>query len=238
MVDYSALELKIGEALRLTRRPVAVAFRNNPPPGVPKFAGKEPSGCSFWRLASGSMTFYTIPKDQENCVLGGHIQNIPLAAGRSGEYEKVLSMMTNNGYIKMEEILSIPHLRETPKIIVYAPLGDTPVRPDLVIFVVRAMQTMIIQEAALRSGIGLHLSPLGKPACMSLPAALTKQDLITSAGCMGSRVYTDLGDDELYLIVPGRVLRKITDEVQLIADANSKMVEYYRKQRKSYETLV
>jgi uncharacterized protein (DUF169 family) len=238
MIDYSALELQIGEALRLTRRPVAVAFRDNPPPGVPKFAGQEPSGCSFWRLASGSMTFYTIPSDQENCALGGHIHNIPLAPERSGEYEKALSMMTNNGYIKMEEILSIPRLKVPPKIIVYAPLGDTPVRPDLVIFVVRAMQTMVLQEAALRSGIGLHLSPLGKPACMSLPVALTKQDLITSAGCIGSRVYTDLGDDELYLIVPGRVLQKITDEVQLIAGANAKTIEYYRQQRKAYETSV
>jgi uncharacterized protein (DUF169 family) len=184
------------------------------------------------------MTFYTIPSDQENCALGGRIHNIPLAPERSGEYEKALSMMTNNGYIKMEEILSIPQLKETPKIIVYAPLGDTPVHPDLVIFVVRAMQTMVLQEAALRSGIGLHLSPLGKPACMSLPVALTKQDLITSAGCIGSRVYTDLGDDELYLIVPGRVLQKITDAVQLIAGANVKMIEYHRQQRKAYEAPV
>jgi uncharacterized protein (DUF169 family) len=73
---------------------------------------------------------------------------------------------------------------------------------------------------------------------MSLPVALTKQDLITSAGCIGSRVYTDLGDDELYLIVPGRVLQKITDAVQLIAGANVKMIEYHRQQRKAYEAPV
>ncbi len=237
MLDYSAIELQIGEALRLTRRPVAVAFRDVPPPGVPKFAGQEPSGCSFWRLASGSMTFYTIPSDQENCALGGHIHNIPLMPERSGEYEKAMSLMTSNGYIKMEDILSIPRLKQPPNVIVYAPLGDTPVHPDLVIFVVRAMQTMILQEAALRTGIGLQLSPLGKPACMSLPAVLA-DGMVTSAGCIGSRVYTDLRDDELYLIVQGRVLRKISDEVQVIAEANSKMIEYHRKQRKSYETPV
>jgi uncharacterized protein (DUF169 family) len=237
MKDYSALELQIGEALRLMRRPVAVSFRDVPPPGVPKFAGKEPSGCSFWRLASGSMTFYTVPSDQENCVLGGHIQNIPLLPERSGEYEKAISLATSNGYIKMEEILSIPRLKQPPKIIIYAPLGDTPVHPDLVIFVVRAMQTMILQEAALRTGVGLQLSPLGKPACMSFPTALTEQGMVASGGCIGSRVYTDLGDDELYLIIPGKVLRIIANEVQVIAEANAKMIEYHRKQRESYETL-
>jgi uncharacterized protein (DUF169 family) len=237
-MDYSAMELQIGETLRLARRPVAVAFRETPPPGVPKFAGKEPSGCSFWRLASGGMTFYTIPKDQENCVLGGHIHNISLSPERSGEYEKALSLMTSNGYIKMEEILSIPHMKQAPKIIVYSPLGDTLINPDLVIFMVRAMQTMVFQEAALRTGIGLHLSPLGRPTCLSLPAALERHDMVTSAGCIASRVYTDLRDDELYLIVPGGVLRKIVDEVQVITDANTKLVEYHREQRRKLESQI
>jgi uncharacterized protein (DUF169 family) len=73
---------------------------------------------------------------------------------------------------------------------------------------------------------------------MSLPAALTDQGMIASAGCIGSRVYTDLGDDELYLIIPGKVLRKISDEVQIIAEANTKMIEYHRKQRKSFEAPI
>jgi uncharacterized protein (DUF169 family) len=235
MTDYSILELQLGEALRLSRRPVAVAFRDIPPIGVPKFAGKEPSGCSFWRLASGSMTFYTVPTEQENCVLGSHIQNIPLGPERSVEYEKTLSMMTSNGYIKMEDILSIPRMKQTPKVIVYAPLGDTPVDPDLVVFVVRAMQAMILQQAGLHAGLGLQISPLGRPTCMSLPAVLDQKDVLASSGCIGSRVYADLADDELYLIVPGRVLRKISDEVQVIAETNEKLTEYHREQRKRFE---
>ena len=238
MIDYSALELQLGEALCLSRRPVAVAFRDVPPMGVPKFARREPSGCSFWRLASGSMTFYTVPADQENCALGGRIHNIAPAPERSAEYEKTLSLMTSNGYIKMEEILSLPRMKQTPKVIVYSPLGDTPINPDLVVFMVRAMQTMILQEAALRTGIGLQISPLGRPACMSLPAALDQQGMITSAGCIGSRVYADLADDEMYLIIPGRLLRKISDEVQVIAETNAKLIEYHREQRKRYEAQI
>ncbi len=237
-MDYSAMELQIGETLRLTRRPVAVTFRENPPPGVPKFAGKEPSGCSFWRLASGGMTFYTIPGVHENCSLGGHVYNLPLSSERAGEFEKSLSLMASNGYIKMEDILSLPHMKKTPKIIVYSPLGDTLIKPDLVVFMVRAAQTMVLQEAALRTGIGLQLSPLGRPTCLSLPAALMKRKVVASAGCVASRVYTDLSDDELYLIVPGGVLRKIIDEVQTISETNAKLIEFHREQRSKLETQI
>jgi uncharacterized protein (DUF169 family) len=237
MIDYYVLELQFKEMLRLPRRPVAVTFQDKPPVGVPKFAGKEPSGCSFWRIASSGMTFYTVPSDHENCALGSHTHNFPLSPEHSKEYEKTMSLMTSNGYIKMEEILSIPRIKQAPHVIVYSPLGDTPVNPDLVVFVVRAMQTMVLQEAALRAGIGIQISPFGRPACLSLPAALS-QGMVTSAGCLGSRIYADLGDDELYLIVHGKVLSRIANEVEFIEEANAKLVEYYREKRKKLETQI
>jgi uncharacterized protein (DUF169 family) len=67
---------------------------------------------------------------------------------------------------------------------------------------------------------------------MSLPTVLN-QGMVTSAGCLGNRVYTDLGDDELYVLVPGRVLQKIADEVQTIAESNKKIMDYHRGRRKS-----
>jgi uncharacterized protein (DUF169 family) len=234
MMDYFILELQLKDRLRLSRRPVAVAFRDVPPAGVPKFAGKEPSGCSFWRIASGGMTFYTIPSDHENCALGSHTHNIPQSSQHAGEYEKALSLMTSNGYIKMEEMFSIPQMKQAPGAIVYSPLGDTPVEPDIVVFMVRAMQTMVLQEAALRTGIGLQLPPLGRPVCMSIPAALT-QGVVASTGCLGSRVYTDLGDDEMYLIVPGKSLQKIAEEVETIETTNLKLISFHREQRRLFE---
>jgi uncharacterized protein (DUF169 family) len=237
MLDYFILELQLRDRLRLSRRPVAVAFRDSPPAGVPKFAGKEPSGCSFWRIASGGMTFYTIPSDHENCALGSHTHGFPQSPEGAEKYQKALSLMTSKGYIKMEEILSIPCMKQTPGAIIYSPLGDTPMEPDLVVFMVRAMQTMVLQEAALRTGIGLQLPPLGRPVCMSIPAALT-QGAVSGMGCLGSRVYTDLGDDEMYLIVPGRSLQKIAEEVETIAETNMRLIEYHREQRKLFETPI
>jgi uncharacterized protein (DUF169 family) len=232
MVDYSILEIRLRERLDLSRRPVAVIFRENPPAGVPKFAGSEPSGCSFWQLAAGGMTFYTVPSDHCNCAVGSYTHNFSLSPERAEELERAFSRITSSGYVKMEEIPSIPRLKQAPNAVIYSPLGDTPADPDLVIFVARPMQAMILQEAALRIGIGLQLSLLGRPTCMSLPAAVT-QGMVTSAGCLGNRIYTGLGDDELYVIVPGRFLQKLTDSVQEIAESNAKLAEYHRERRKS-----
>ncbi len=232
MVDYSVIEVRLSEILDLSRRPVAVAFREKPPIGVPKFAGQEPSGCSFWQLAAGGMTFYTVPADHSNCAMGCYTHKFPLPPERAEELKRTFSQLTSSGYINMEEIASIPRMKKAPKAVVYSPLGDTLTDPDLVIFVIRPMQAMVLQEAAQRLGIGLQHSSLGRPTCMSLPTALA-QEMVTSAGCIGNRVYTGLGEDELYVLVPGNLLGRIADSVRGIAEANAKITEYHRERRRS-----
>src|SRR5262250_429626 len=133
MPDYRAVEQQLTGALSLTRRPVAVAFRSSAPPGVSKFGGIEPSGCSFWRLAAAERTFYTVPADHHNCPIGSYTHNIPLPAERASELPQTLSLMTELGYLKMEEVPGIPRLPESPGVVIYAPLGDSPVEPDVVL---------------------------------------------------------------------------------------------------------
>ncbi len=236
MTDYSILERDLCEILSLSKRPVAVTFRKNAPAGVVRFAGDEPSGCSFWKLAAGGMTFYTIPGDHCRCALGRYTHGFPRLPGHDGELENAISMLSSSGYIKMEELHSMPHLREAPQAVVYSPLGNAPVDPDLVIIVARPMQIMLLQESAMRAGVGLQLSLFGGPTCMSLPASLGQHGMITSAGCLGNRMYNELGDDELYVIFPGSVLQRIADEVQGIAESTASRMEYYKGRRKSLET--
>jgi len=234
-MDYPIVELELCETLGLSRRPVAIAFRENPPAGVPKFAGVQPSGCSFWQLAAGGITFYTVPADHCNCAMGSYTLNFSLTPEQAGDLEKTLSGMTAGGYVKIEEIPSIPRLKQAPKAVVYSPLGNTPTDPDLVVCVARPMPVMMLQEAALRTGIGLQLSLFGRPTCMSLPTALT-QGMVTSAGCVGNRIYSELTDDELYVLIPGRALQKIADQIQSIAQRKSEITEYHRIRRRNLST--
>ena len=235
MPDYRSIEQQFSKTLGLERRPVAVKFQETPPVGVPKFTGTMPSGCSFWRLAAEGRTFYTVPRDHYNCAIGSYTHNIPLPQERAQELEQTLAFMTGIGYIKMEEVPGIPRLPQTPGVVIYAPLGDTPVDPDLVLFVGPPGRIMFLQEAAMRAGLGAQVPLLGRPTCMALPAALA-QGVVVSTGCIGNRVYTDLGEDELYVAVPGKDLARMADEVETIASANTKLSEYHRERRQALAT--
>lgn len=235
MEDYRRIEQHLSEPLGLEGRPVAVTFRDAPPDGVAQFAGTMPSGCSFWRIAAGGRTFYTVPQDHHNCPIGSYTHNIPLPQERAPELEQTLSFMTGIGYIKMEEVPGIPRLPQTPGAVVYSPLGDAPIDPDVVLFHGRPGRLMLLQEAATRAGVSTQAPLLGRPTCMALPAALA-HGAVTSTGCIGNRVYTELGDDELYVAIPGKDLARVAAQVQTIAAANASLSEYHRERKRTLST--
>lgn len=76
----------------------------------------------------------------------------------------------------MEEVPGIPRLSSTPGAIVYAPLGDTPIDPDVVLFQGPPARMMLLQEATIRAGAAPKLNALARPTCMALPAALDQGD--------------------------------------------------------------
>src|SRR5271157_459020 len=133
MPDFRSLENELIQALALEGRPIAVIFGDQPPASTEKFVGSEPSGCSFWRLAGEGRTFYTVPADHYNCPVGSYTHKIEPPQDRAGELMNILGTMTSLGYLKMEEVPGIPVLKKAPKNIVYAPLADTPLDPEVVL---------------------------------------------------------------------------------------------------------
>src|SRR6266404_2921434 len=205
--SWKDLEQKISASGRTERRPVAVAFLDSPPSGVSRFEGTEPSGCSFWRLAAAGKIFYTLPENHFNCAVGAYTHNIPLSPEREKETEKTLKMMFDLGYVKPEEVPQIPRLAQTPVAIAYAPLRDATFTPDAVLFACKPAGAMLLNEAARRAGVGSGAPALGRPTCMALPATLQAGSIL-SLGCTGNRVYTGLGEDEMYFVVRGKNLSK------------------------------
>jgi hypothetical protein len=61
-----------------------------------------------------------------------------------------------------EEVPGIPRVAVTPGAVVYAPLGVTPVDPDVVL-VARRPGRRALYEAALRAGVPPRLPLLGRP---------------------------------------------------------------------------
>ena len=229
MSDYRALEEKIQGILGATRRPIAIAFLDAPPEGVEKFAGAEPSTCSFWRIAAGGRTFYTVASDHLNCPIGGYTHNT-LPPDRMPELQQTLSLMSDIGYVRMEEIPGVFHLSKEPPVVLYAPLGDTPVAPSVVLVSGRPGRVMMLAEAASRAGASSSLPLLGRPTCMAIPASLAN-GAVLSSGCIGNRVYTEIGDDELYVVLRGADLDRIAAEIDTIQSANRTLDGYHRDRR-------
>src|ERR1035438_4520640 len=151
MPDYRAIEEKIQLMLGPGRRPVAITFLDAVPAGVEKFEGSVPSSCSFWRLAADGRTFYTMPSDHWNCPVGGYTHST-LTPERMPELQQTLNLMSDIGYIRMEEIPGVFHMEQAPQAIAYAPLGDTPVDPSVVIASGKPGRAMMLAEAARRAG--------------------------------------------------------------------------------------
>jgi uncharacterized protein (DUF169 family) len=220
------------EATGLKKRPVAVKFSDAAPAGIEKFTGTEPSGCSFWRLAAAGKVFYTVPSDHYNCPIGSYTHSISLPPERAKELEQTLGLMAQIGYLKMEEVPDIPRLPKEPRAITYAPLGDTPVEPDVVLFAGAASQIMLLHEAAMRAGCAAALPILGRPTCMALPAAMAHGSVVSS-GCIGNRVYTGLDEGEMYVVVPGKDLSRVANELETVASANAQLSQYHQQRRAS-----
>jgi uncharacterized protein (DUF169 family) len=141
-----------------------------------------------------------------------------------------LSFMSDIGYIRMEEVGKIPTLPRQPNVIAYAPLADAPAVPDVVMFVAKPSIMMLLMEAAGRAGVAPSFPSHGRPTCMAIPNAVAV-GADSSTGCIGNRVYTEIGDDEIYFAMRGSDLEKVVAELDTIVNANNNLREYHRTRK-------
>ncbi len=145
-------------------------------------------------------------------------------------------MMFELGYVKPEEVPQIPRLAKTPNAILYSPLGDSTATPDVVLFACKPASAMLLNEAAGRAGVASGAPALGRPTCMALPASMAHGS-ITSLGCIGNRVYTGLGENEMYVVIRGQDLGSVAEALFTIASANAALQSYAQERRSSLATL-
>jgi uncharacterized protein (DUF169 family) len=236
MIDYERIEKLFRKNLELRHRPVAVSFLETVPPLIQKFEGVRPSGCSFWKLAADGRVFYTVGADHHNCPLGSYTHNISLPEGRAHELNDTLEFMTTIGYLRMAEVPQIPRLKETPEIVMYAPLAETPVDPDVVLFWGPPGRVMLLQEAAMRAGVAMQFKTLARPTCMVLPAALS-QGTVASSGCIGNRIYTGLEEADMYVAVPGTDIGPVAEQTAVIRAANSALRQYHEERKREMTSV-
>jgi uncharacterized protein (DUF169 family) len=221
-------EQRLRELLGLGSAPVAVSYRTAAPEGVPRVAAAGPSGCSYWRRAAEGETFFTEAADHYNCPIGSYTHHIDLPPAKAEELQGLIETMVGLQYIRLEEVPQIPRRADPFGVAIYAPLGGAPVPPDAVLVRGNARQMMLLTEAASLAGVATGSGLMGRPTCAVLPATLQGGAVNASVGCIGNRVYTGLGDDELYFALPGSQVEAIVEKLGVIVHANRELEQFHR----------
>lgn len=216
------------QLLSLTSSPVAIAFVDEVPAGVPHVSAVEPAGCGYWRRAAAGEVFYTTADDHKNCPVGAHTHNVPLSSSGKADLFSLVETMVNLQYLKMEEV---PHIQtcSTPlRVAVYSSLKTSVISPDVVLVRGNPRQLMLLAEAAQAAGVAGAGPTMGRPTCAVVPEAINADRTASSFGCIGNRIYTGAPDDEAYFAIPGAQVPVIEEKLTVIVEANQKLEEFHR----------
>ena len=235
--ERQQLLAELKEALGLEHTPVGLAFVMEPPPGIARPGREVPSGCSFWPMAEREV-FYTSPEDHVNCPIGMMTMGFPIPTEREPEAKGLLDMMCQMEYISPEELPHIPSVQLEHRGIVYGPLAQFPVEPDVALFICRPGEAMLLAEATGNvdwTG-GPALPTFGRPACGVIPMAMQSARSGMSLGCIGSRTYTSMSADEVVVAVPGTQLDRLMERLPTILRANVGLEKVHKEKRALYSS--
>jgi uncharacterized protein (DUF169 family) len=216
-------------ALGFTNGPVAMAFLTTPPAGFQRVDRADAAGCGYWKQASEGRAFYTMADDHGNCPIGAFTHGVELSPEKGRELQSLVDTMIELKYIQSDEVPSIPRRTTPMQVTAYAPLAQATFSPDVVIFRGNVRQIMLMSEAARAAGVFEAGGVMGRPACAMIPRAMDTAAGVASVGCIGNRVYTGLGDNELYLTVPGPKIGHVLEKLESILTANRELEAFHRR---------
>ena len=146
MKNYASIAGALSASLDLHQAPVAICFTDFVPDGISPHDGRVPAGCRFWQDAA-SKTFATSAADHSLCAIGVYTHNLQTTPAQQADLGDALKVFRDLGYVRDEDLATIPVLATKSKHILYSPLAETPLAPDIVLLFVNANQTLILSEA-------------------------------------------------------------------------------------------
>jgi uncharacterized protein (DUF169 family) len=104
--------------------------------------------------------------------------------------------------------------------VVYGPLAETPVDPDVVFLRLNAKQVMVLSDAVP----GLRIE--GKPQCHIVAVAKEQGEVAASVGCALSRVRTGMPATEMTCAIPASKLAEVLTAIETNAVADTAVARY------------
>jgi len=227
--DWNDLAATITDALKLQAPPIAITFADAAPAGIPAFdepmsepaddgrTGRVPAGCVFW-MRGAERTFTTVAEDHGNCSVGSvthGFKTLDEVADKSD-----VATLLDSGWVTMEIVPQIPVVTEKPGAVVYGPLAETTIDPDVILLRVNGKQLMTISDA----WPGLRIE--GKPQCHIVAIAKEQGEPAASVGCALSRVRTAMNVSEMTMAIPGARLAEFTDALTKTAAVDNVVARY------------
>lgn len=232
MGHYAATARTLQTVLDLTIPPVALARVRSLPPGIPVFQGVSPSACSFWRHAENGL-FAASGADHMNCPIGAMTMGFDLTLDAKEKLGGGLALMTDVGYIDPREAEHLPTLSPSNDPLLYGPLADFPIEPQLVLVWLTPRQAMLLREATgdVRWKSDVASGLFGRPACAALPVAERDGNVALSFGCNGMRTFTGIEPSQMLAAVSGRLLDTLGADLARAHSAQCAMQQFYDQQR-------
>jgi uncharacterized protein (DUF169 family) len=231
---YQTIAHVLSESLDLRLPPVAICFSESAPPGVVEHAGSVPAGCRFWEDAAYSV-FSTAAADHGLCAIGVYTHNLQPSPAQQADLGDALKIFSDLGYLRPEDLPLVPVLASQPEYVVYAPLAQTPLPPDVVILFINATQTLILSEATQQLE-NQNPPAMGRPACAVVPQVMNTGRAALSLGCCGARAYLDkLTDDVAIFAIPGAKLEVYTERIETLSKANAVLSKFHQIRRRDIE---
>jgi uncharacterized protein (DUF169 family) len=227
--DYRSLALELESLLKLQSPALAITFSYEAPLGVSRFSAvvPEPSldgrtgpvaaGCVFWMKAA-EQTFTTVAEDHANCSVGSLTHGLKTLQ-EVADREDVSTLLAS-GWVTMDMVPRIPHIRERPGFITYGPLRATPVEPDVALMRLVGKQVMVLHDAVPQMRFE------GKPQCHIIAIAKEDGEIAVSVGCMLSRVRTGMSANEMTCVLPAKRLAEVVERLRATYAADGLVAAY------------
>jgi uncharacterized protein (DUF169 family) len=156
----------------------------------------------------------------------------PETPGQQADLQDSLNVFADLGYVRAEDIPSIPVLQRDAPFVVYSPLASAAAMPDLVLLFVNAAQSLLITEAISQVDAGVPPA-LGRPACAIVPQVANTGKPALSLGCCGARAYLDVMSDDIALwALPGAKIGEYAARLEVLAKANTILGGFHRLRKK------
>lgn len=230
-VDKLGLAEGLERGLGLDFPPIALARVAQRPNCVDEWKEPVPSACTLWRRAE-IQVFFAGPEVHMGCPIGAMVMGFELPSEKQQELMGLVGDMCAVAYIEEDEVELIPSFGKGTSGVVYGPLTEFPLNPELVIVWATPRQAMILDEAVgVTHWTGESATVLGRPSCAALPASEQGNTASMSLGCIGMRTFTEVPDTHSLIAIAAEIAEDLESALQTTLSANEHMEAAYKQMK-------